>query len=126
MAKKKIEILSEDSEQPQLSEADMRRIIEKNEKVHLAIAVLVHGKTYATTRFPHYSGFLTKLRVAYENKDAQSFLFCLEIYFEHARKYIPQVPVKKKTDEIMGEMRRLVGLYGVQPVATCILARMVG
>lgn len=124
MPKRKTGILPETVEKSQLSERDIRRIIERNEEVHLAIAILVHGKTYATTRFPHYSGFLTKLRIAYNTEDEESFLFFLQNYFELARTFIPQVPIKRKTDKIMEEVKRLIGLYGVKPVAACLLARM--
>lgn len=126
MSKKKTMVLPETIQESKLSEQDMRRIIEKNEQVHLAIAVLIHGRTYATTRFPHYSGFLTKLRIAYNMADEENFLFFLQHYFEQARRHIPQVPIKRKTDRIVEEVKRLIGLYGVQPVAACLLARMFG
>ena len=126
MSKRKTGVLPETVQESKLSERDTRRIIERNEQIHLAIAVLIHGKTYATTRFPHYSGFLTKLRIAYNTANEEEFLFFLQHYFEQARKHIPQVPIKRKTDKIVEEVKRLIGLYGVQPVAACILARMVG
>jgi hypothetical protein len=126
MSKRKTGVLPETVQESKLSEQDTRRIIERNEQIHLAIAILVHGRAYATTRFPHYSGFLTKLRIAYNMADAESFLFFLQLYFEQARKHIPQVPIKRKTDRIVEEVKRLIELYGVKPVASCLLARMVG
>jgi hypothetical protein len=109
-----------------LQPLEIERLISGDSAVHLTIASLLAGKPWATTRFPGYSMYLTKLRLAYDKADAEEFLRLLSCYFVDAYRSAPYMPIPQRTETAYKQLGRLVERYGVRQVGKCILARMLG
>lgn len=87
---------------------------------------LFRGRIFAATRFPHYGGFIVKLRTSYQQENAVDFLHYLKDYLIEGHKYVSQIPGAQKAEEILAEISALIEKYGMKTVSRCVLARLLG
>src|SRR5467141_2707925 len=109
-----------------LSPLEVHQFIERDPCVHMVVLSLLAGRPWATTRFPMYQGYITKLRLAYDKEDMGEFLRILTIYFAAAYTLIPNIPNPENGNYAVQQIGDLIKKYGVRQVGKCILARMLG
>ena|SRR2546430_311335 len=104
---------------------DPRLIIEGDPAIHLTIVSLARGKPFATTRFPGYSGYITRMCSAYGQENTKWFLDLLTAYFEDAYKHVPHIPTSDRARQACGQIEKLINTYGVKAVGGCLLAQII-
>jgi hypothetical protein len=102
----------------------IRRTIEQSACVHLAVASLIAGRPWATTRFPTYPRYLSTLRLAYEQDMPNQFMEILVSYFADAYRFVPYIPIPERGRDACQQIAGLIEKYGVRLVGGTILARM--
>lgn len=95
-----------------------------DENIQLIVRVLNVGRDHAKTRFPAHTGLLILLGKDYrENREAQ-FLEHLKMYLTQIRWHVPGAPTKERATAVLNRVRSLIEVYGLEPIARIILARM--